>query len=232
VALRKFSVLGLMFSAIRIALTPAAADEINCPASRIVVMTSGQDVSRAKVCAPAVWARAFFERCGIIQRRKLTLEIVNRVTHPLGVPVIATFDATRWRARISNFEATLALILPKSVYRKLPFRDVYDSLVVHEVAHAIFREHVGGRRIPVTAHEYVAYAIQIASMPQETRDLLLSSFPLQTSKDLARFNDIYLAMRPLRFAANAYRHLFRNERYCETIARIASGDAEFPLPLE
>ena len=84
----------------------------------------------------------------------------------------------------------------------------------------------------MTAHEYVAYAIQIASMPQETRDLLLSSFPLQTSKDLARFNDIYLAMRPLRFAANAYRHLFRNEHYCETIARIASGYAEFPLPLE
>lgn len=127
---------------------------------------------------------------------------------------------------------TEALILPRSIYRKLPMRDVYDSLIIHEVTHAILREHVGRRRLPVAAHEYVAYAIQVASMPRATRRLFLAALPAQTPRSFAPFNDVYLGMSPLRFAANAYRHLFRNKRYCETIQHVASGEANFPLPLE
>ncbi len=229
---RLFSGLVLATCATVLDVDPAGADELDCPGAPIFVTTRNGDMSAPDICAPAMWAHAVFARCGIAQARQLTLEIVNRVTHPLGIPIIALFDASRWRIQISTYAVTQGLILPRSVYRQLPMRDVYDSLIVHEVTHAIFREHVGRRRLPVAAHEYVAYAIQVASMPAETRDVFLSSFPAQTPKNFAPFNEIYLGMSPLRFAANAYRHLFQNDLYCETIQQIASGNVDFPLPLE
>lgn len=230
--LRIGSVVWSVICALALLPTPSAADELRCPGAPIVVVANKSEVAMAAICAPSVWTHAFFAQCGMVQERELTLEVVARVTHPLGLPVIALFDASRWRIKISTFEVTQTLILPRSIYRKLATRDVYDSLIVHEVTHAIFRELVGRRRLPLAAHEYVAYAIQVASLPAKTRDAFLSSFPAQTPKDFRRFNEIYLGMSPLRFAANAYRHLFQDDQYCETIGRVARGEAEFPLPLE
>lgn len=207
------------------------ADTLRCPGTSITIQSDNNGTA-ARICAAAIWTRSFLGRCGFEQRRNLTIEVVAQVRHPLGVPVIALFDGNSWRIQISTHKLTQSLILPGSVYRKIAPRDVYHSLVVHEVAHAIFRERVARLRLPVTAHEYVAYAIQIASLPEDSRELFLSSFPRQTPSGYAIFNDAYLALSPLRFAANAYRHLFRDKSHCQRLKEIAAGAIDFPLPLE
>ncbi|MCB1514436.1 MAG: hypothetical protein H6876_05000 [Hyphomicrobiaceae bacterium] len=221
----------LALGIVALAAADASADEMQCPGAPTSVISPTKDLA-ARICAAAIWAEAFFVRCGLVQERTLSIDVVDRLTHPLGLPVIATFDATKWKIQISTYEAVQSIILPGSVYRMLPPRDVYDSLVVHEVAHAIFREHVHDLNIPVSAHEYVAYAIQIASLPPEARDTFLLGFPRQTPSGFGIFNEVYLAMGPLRFGANAYRHLFKDNMSCQTIRRIAAGEADFPLPLE
>ncbi|CFX37522.1 conserved exported protein of unknown function [Candidatus Filomicrobium marinum] len=204
---------------------------LDCPGIPIEVSGSS-DVEGRAVCASAKRANAFFEYCGLPQKRKLRVEILSEVIQPFGLPVIALFDAKRWRIQISTFEAMRTILLPGSAYRRLPLRDVYDSLVVHEVAHAVFREHIGHRNLPIAAHEYVAYAVQINSMPTKTRDLFLSTFQRPTSLDVEMFNDIYLAMAPLRFGANAHRHLFRHGQSCEMLSKIVAGRVVFSQELE
>ena len=221
----------IAFGFISLAATDVSADEMHCPDVPVNVSAHSDNLA-ASVCAAAIWTRAFFLRCGLVQERALTIDVVDRLTHPLGLPVIAMFDASKWRIQISTMQTTQSTILPGSIYKKLPIRDVYESLVVHEVAHAIFREHVLDHKLPVAAHEYVAYAVQIASLPSNTRDAFLAVFPRQTPSGFGIFNDISLAMGPLRFGANAYRHLFKDDESCQTIRRIAAGKANFPLPFE
>jgi len=227
----KCALAGLAFGVAWLSGAEATAGSLLCPGTSITIRADN-DAAAARICAAAIWTRSFLERCDFQQRRNLTIEVVEELRHPLGVPVIALFDGNSWKIQISTYDVTQSLILPSSVYHRLAPQDVYDSLVVHEVAHALFRERAAGFQLPVTAHEYVAYAIQIASLPPESRELFLSSFPRQTPGGYAMFNDIYLAISPLGFAANAYRHLFRDANPCETLKRIATGKEEFPLPLE
>lgn len=94
---RKIRRLAIASCAALLQVYPAGADELGCPGAPIVVVTKAADADAAAICAPALWAYAFLARCGMVQERELVLEIVDRVTHPIGIPVIALFDASLWR---------------------------------------------------------------------------------------------------------------------------------------
>ena len=59
----------------------------------------------------------------------------------------------RNQIEITNFDAFKKLIQPDSAYYKLPSRDLYDSLIVHEVAHAITFQLIRNSDCPGVAQE-------------------------------------------------------------------------------
>lgn len=98
---------------------------------------------------------------------------------------------------------------------KLPLREVYASYIVHEIAHAVFWQSVKVMDLPVTAHEYVAHAFQIASLDPKVRNSFLEAFPGAVPQDLSSFELIFLYMAPLAFSARAYRHFEAQHNQCE-----------------
>ena len=77
-------------------------------------------------------------------------------------------------------------------HASLPFLKFHESLVAHEVAHQIFRSHLGGRTVSLATHEYVAYAMQIASMPLGVRKAFLKPLNSKAPDNLEPFVDVVL----------------------------------------
>ena len=106
----------------------------------------------------------------------------------------------------------------------------YESIVVHEVIHAVLWQqlaHSQNRRVSGIAGEYVAYAFQLLSLPDADREELLATFVRAPPKDLGPFNYMALKLKPLRFATNAYRHLMSVDDRCEFLTKIVSGEVKF-----
>ena len=122
------------------------------------------------------------------------------------------------------------LDLTEIVRAKVDFDAVYGSIFVHEVVHAAFWKQLDhSKREPVSAMatEYVAYALQILSLPEVDRESLLAAFPRKPPTDLAPFNYFALQISPLRFATNAYTHFMSLDDRCQFLREIISGGVEF-----
>jgi hypothetical protein len=42
---------------------------------------------------------------------------------------------------------------------------LYASIFAHEVAHAVIHQNLDGRKLSFAAHEYLAYAVQLGTLP-------------------------------------------------------------------
>lgn len=119
-------------------------------------------------------------------------------------------------------------IVPRDAYALLPRAVLCESIIVHEVAHAIFWQNLGGRKVPRSAHEYVSYVVQIQTLPSDARTEFLRPFARTPRPDLSLFSDVLLAFAPHYFAALAYDHFSDPGNGCRIINGILSGETRFP----
>jgi hypothetical protein len=84
--------------------------------------------------------------------------------------------------------------------------ELHASFFAHETAHAVIDYNSNGQNPSVAAHEYTAFVVQIATLPQPIRERALHGLAAEPYRSLAEVSDIYLAIAPNRFAAKAYLH--------------------------
>jgi len=181
-------------------------------------------------CKPASWAIAQMDYCGFAIEQKLTVEVVDDLRHPCGVPVVGKFDSVGFRVQIAPPGQCRQLASEQAALARVDFDALYESIVVHEVIHAVFwnqLDHPRNESLSAIATEYVAYAFQLLSLPEADRDSLLAAFPRAPPIDLGPFNSTALLLNPIRFATNAYRHFVSVEDRCEFLRGIMSGEVEF-----
>ena len=109
----------------------------------------------------------------------------------------------------------------------------YAGVVAHEVAHAVFAHAASANNtftpdLPATAHEYVAYVVQMMSFSETTRRRILARDPPAPVSNLFLFSFFLLYADPERFAVNAFAHFALPENGCSFIGRILRGEAHFP----
>ena len=186
------------------------------------------NVSSAELCGYVRRSLEKMSECGLSLRRALTIEVVDEVKHPCGLPVVGKFTAENYSIQVSSPSLCAEASKTEPGLAKIPQTYIHGSIVVHEVAHAVFWEETKQRQLPAIAHEYFAYAFQIDSLPEQYRETFLEAYPRAAPTDLGPFNFTYLQISPPGFAANAYRHLASQENRCTFINKIISGAAEFP----
>ena len=184
--------------------------------------------SAAELCGHLQRSLKKMSKCGLVLKRALTVEVVDEVKHPCGLPVVGKFTAERFSVQVSSPDRCAQASNTEPGWEKIPQEHIHASIVVHEVAHAIFWENTKQRPLPAVAHEYFAYAFQIDSLPEHYREKFLEAYPRGAPIDLGPFNFTYLQMSPPGFAANAYRHLASQNNRCAFIKRIISGAVQFP----
>ena len=209
--------------------TAAKARCVN-PWLEIEANGKAQGFPAENICERASWALDQMELCGFSIQQKLTVEVVDELKHPCGLPVVGYFDSTDFRVKVASRDQCRQLLQKEAALAKVDFDAVYGSIFVHEVVHAALwsqLHHFEHEPVPAMATEYVTYAFQILSLPAPHRDSLLAAFPRATPKDLGPFNYTALQISPLRFATNAYMHLMSVDDRCQFLKEIISGKVEF-----
>jgi len=210
----------------------SSAAKARCVSPWLEIEANGkaQGFPAENICERASWAIDQMELCGFSIQQKLTVEVVDELKHPCGLPVVGYFDSVEFRVKVASPDQCRQLLLAEAALANADFDAVYGSIIVHEVVHAALWSQLQNSEhepIPAMATEYVAYAFQVMSLPEPDRDSLLAAFPRATPKDLGPFNYTALQISPLLFATNAYKHLMSVDNRCHFLKEIISGKVEF-----
>jgi hypothetical protein len=186
------------------------------------------------VCSAASNAIRLLGRCGIAPRGSLRVEIMSEVRYPLGRTILGHFDTRSERVLVTQ-ESNLPALVKHTPYAKLPLRDFYSSLIVHEVVHAVMHQHLKRPAASHAAYEYPAYALQIESLaPDVRRDFLHSLGQTESDTDSAMFmfSDALLFFDPYLFAARAYQHFKASADGCARLINLLEHSVGFVVPPE
>lgn len=210
----------------------STAEKAQCGNPWLEVETNdiAEGFSAENICERVSWAIDQMGRCGFSIQQKLIVEVVDEVKHPCGIPVVGHFDSVEFRIKVASPDQCRQLLETEAALAKVDFDAVYESIFVHEVIHAVLwkqLDHSKREPVPAMATEYVAYALQILSLPEVDRESLLAAFPRKPPTDLAPFNYFALQISPLRFATNAYTHFMSLDDRCQFLREIISGGVEF-----
>ena len=210
----------------------STAAKSRCVNPRLEIEANGKapGFPAESICERASWAIDQMELCGFSIQQKLTVEVVDELIHPCGLPVVGYFDSVDFRVKVASPDQCRQLLPKEAALASLDFDAVYGSIIVHEVVHAALWSQLHQfehEPVPAMATEYVAYAFQIMSIPEPDRDSLLAAFPQASPEDLSPFNLTALQISPLRFATNAYKHLMSVDDRCHFLKEIISGKVGF-----
>ena len=207
-----------------------ADEQCGNPWLNIDVNAETAEFGSKRLCKPASWALDQMDRCGFAIKEKITVEVVKDLKHPLGILVVGKSDSAAFRVQVASPSQCNRLASEEIALAEVDFDALYESIVVHEVIHAVLwqqLDHSRNESISEIASEYVAYAFQVLSLPKADRRKLLAAFPRAPPRDLGPFNFMALQLEPLRFATNAYRHFTSMDNHCVFLRKIISGDVEF-----
>jgi len=200
-----------------------------CPGAPVDV-TAASPEERGLACAAASNAIQLLGRCGISLRRPLNVQIISEVRHPFSGAIFGLFDTKQERVLVTQ-EANIPSLVKDTPYAKLPQRDFYRSLIVHEVVHGVMHQNLKRPATTHAAHEYPAYALQIESLPSSVRDTFLRSFDQSALNGQFLFNDTVLFFDPFFFAARAYHHFKASADGCAHFTALLQGEVAFIAPM-
>ena len=215
-------ILALMSGLNHSAVTFAAAATQQCPTLPLSVTTDDAALSE-RICDAAQRAAKLSAECGISQSEPVQIQVLDGLNS----------DYPKCAGIFHCAEAKIDLVAPDSLAKVLgtdhPFleipRDIlYDSLVVHEMTHALTYQTRNGPLDGTAETEYIAYAIQMWFLPEDVRTSFLSRHPITEPVTLAALNDVILGFSPAVFAVRAWKHFEAPENGCQFIQRLLDGE--------
>jgi len=199
--------------------------QVRCPEVPVDVIAASVD-ERRLVCSAVSEALQLLRHCEIFPRRPLVIQITDEVRHPFGRVIFGLFDPRDERIWITQF-GTISSLVRGTPFSELPQRELYKSIVVHELVHGVMHQNAKRRAITRSAYEYPAYALQIASLTSSARDRFLQTIHNVASTGDFVFNDFILSMDPFFFAASAYEHFSASANGCAHLIALLEGEAAF-----
>ncbi len=192
----------------------------------LFVISGSTESDRKFACSGARQAAALLGRCGVSLKRPMRLEISEQINHPFGRPVLGFFDVTQEKVLVRSSH-NVSAIASKTPFAAVTLPEFYASIVAHEVVHGILHQNSQTHVLSHTAGEYLAYALQIDSLPANARRAFLHSFPTGGSTADLLFSDLMLSLDPYLFAARAYEHFSIFQDRCGLVKALLKGDVSF-----
>ena len=215
----------LLAAAIGVVATQSTA-QFECPASTISVIADPNVAPL--ICDLASRGIAELSACSLPLNRVLQIEIVETLPHGC----VGQYHCGQDRIELLSQEAA-------QHYRgaDFPFSqidpDVYFySVLVHELTHAALEDMPCRFTRCFATQEYVAYAMQMRSLPAEARATLLTRPEFNRPIDAYEINKMIVLMAPGVFLQKAWWHFIQQDDPCAFIGQVVSGavsfDREYP----
>jgi hypothetical protein len=209
------SFLGLVFLAVAFAY-PAAAAERRCAGSNATIYAES-DADARLACDGVADAVGFLSEQGFTVDTVMWIDILDSVfAHRAENPafrVLGQFDAEQNRIMVTSTKGQHEMAAEKPIFGvPAPYdHALFRSVVAHEVAHAIAEENFRVDEPSRLAHEYIAYIVQLATMPANLQQQILERHPGPGFVSELEIHPIIYGMDPDLFAVKAYRHYRRPE---------------------
>src|SRR6056297_1959525 len=201
---------------------PTWATPLPCDNDLLLVETEDVDLHN-RVCKTASAALPRLDACHLTLDRPVTFAF--ETGPPPTEPACLGLYHTGKDRIILWPPATFAQLHATSEYcGTVPAPDLFDSIVVHELAHALTDQSACRETACTADREYIAYALQIDSLHPGVRDRFIAESALTPPFGEDRLNDVILAFSPATFAAAAWLHFSAPENGCAFVGRILRGD--------
>lgn len=215
---------GLVILLGQIGATAPGVAATPCAGTGVSVAAENADDARF-ACRGVIEAVDFLAERGFAVRKPVKVEVVESIDVIPGASVLGIYDP----------KADVVKVLARSAFSSgtaddtvlgLPIDDdLYASIFAHEVAHAVIYQNLGGQKLPFAAHEYLAYAVQLATLSVPERERVLARFPGAAFTELEQVSEVVLGMDPDRFAVKAYQHFRKLDDQDAVLRRLL---ADFP----
>ena len=172
----------------------------------VVMVIAQSQADRDAACDGAERAILVLDGLGLPVLSPIVVHVVDEIDDIQGASALGTFDA---RTRLVKVLARSAYSLGSidETVLGLPFDDeLHASVFAHEVTHAVFHQHEARIPLSYTAHEYVAYSVQVMTLPEDYRRRLLDRFDVSPFTNVHQVNGVMLAFDPNSFGVKAYLH--------------------------
>lgn len=203
----------------------AAAPPVHACAEADATVVARRAADAAVACVAAEQAVRFMSAHGFTTDFHIEICVVEDSSElDDGPPAFGCFDARSARVKVLSLTGCQALLGGKPMFR-LPLNDeLYRSVIVHEVAHAIAARNFPIRHPSHVAHEYIAYTVQLATMSEALRRRILERIDNEAFGADGEISELFLALGPEIFAVKAYRHFLRPGHGAAFYRRVLSGD--------
>ncbi len=208
----------------------AKADHRPCHNSKAMVDLS-QPEDWETACAGAIDAISFLEANGFRLAGPIHIHPMGEITEGVLADAFGYFDSRTAQVHVQSFSASQRAVQGVGIFGLPMDRDLYRSIVIHEVAHAIASHNFTMERPPGMAQEYIAYATQLATMPPSLRDRILANFPGEGFRTSMEISPAIHMLSPENFAVRVYRHFVRAENGAAFFRRLFTGEIQLDLGL-
>ncbi|MFD0982823.1 hypothetical protein [Tropicimonas aquimaris] len=197
------------------------ADPVPCPDPMLRVDAPGQAVLE-RVCHAASAARDAASVCALAQIEPIEILLVDTPAHPVK-RCLAICEGNR--IEIVRPELLIEKLQSDDPYAVLSGAIVFNSLLRHEMAHALLQQALKERDVQLVDHEFVAAALEFAGMPLQYRERLLDETSADWEATRDNINIFVYSFAPREFAATSWRYF--EENGCMPIEGIIQGTFSF-----
>lgn len=194
-----------------------------------VRIAAGSEAYAARICATADRHLSKIAECGLGLTDRVTVEVVTRMP-PDAAHCWGIYRCEGARVLILDPDTLNSKAAARDIFGGLSGDGLFASILMHELTHAAIAQTIGNRHVTLSGHEYIAYALQVASLPEPQRTAYLSAQDLPETPTTDYFNPFILGVQPDKFAALAYAHFTAPENGCGFVGRLLSGEVVLGEP--
>ena len=209
----------LRLAALALASTTTAlgAAPVACD-NGLVTVTGGTPEIAARVCAASDGALGLFGQCGQILAEPVEVRLIPETDSGC----FGLFHCGESRIDLLVPEAMAEKRRADSIFAHIPIERFFDSIVVHEMSHALYDQVPCPQTYCMATSEYLAYSYQIASLSDADRAPFEDIVADAETVPRDMINSFILMMAPDRFASAAWTHLNQRDDQCAWIEGIFS----------
>ncbi len=203
---------------------PLRAGDTACEGIPVSVDAAGTS-DHALICQGARQALVFLAGVGLDTSAHLSVLTTDAEAIDHHPAEIGSYDARDRRVRVRTYEGCARLTSDGPLFRIQMEGALYASFIAHEIAHAVIHANAGRHRPARVAQEYIAYVVQLASMPEALRARILARYDEDAFGRASEIGETYLLIDPHAFAVKVYRHYLQPENGAAFLRRLIDGTA-------
>jgi hypothetical protein len=171
------------------------------------VEVAGDTAHAEEVCAASLAALEQLATLGLAPAQPIRIVLVEQgILHGSGL-AYGQYDGGRNRLELMSPRAIAAQQPAPTQFGRAIDGVIYAGLVAHELTHAIAQQHKRVESLGHAAQEYLAYAVEIASLPDAVREAVIATAGVAGWESGDSISTVYLGLNVHRFAVKSYLHL-------------------------